>query len=629
MNSTYAQDISPSSNGSPSDLYTILPQDTSTEPHSMPTIPASVGMNPDARAAPTVTAACLPCRGKHLKCDGAKPCSRCKSTSSECIYIASRRGYKGPRKNPAANPNKRHASDSPPSVGSGSDSCPMLLGATVASPAPPSVATFNPSLVFTEPPLAPFVTPAMHSMQLYRNPYLNASNGALVEGPFRPQRSLQDKCIDSFYFHFFPGHPAVLPKEHLLKMVKERNLEHLTAAMKWVGSLYIDAGPTRASFFDDAVRLIYAPDVTKDGFLVQAMSIVLIGLDGSREQERAREILSDVERLAVEIGLYTRAYATVHGAGNLILEESWRRTWWDLLIVDGMVAGVHRATNFLLFDIDADVALPCEERQYLSGNIPQPMYMEDFDDQIFSGEEREFSSFTYRIAAIKNLGRMMRLPNNGFPSDDNIDRIESHLSNWRLHLPVSKRNCLTEDGHLDEMMFQAHMIIHACSIMLHQPLSQLDTSPAREVTACAPHRAVQSGDNFNIHTKHIVTAACEVSKLVTYNVPITTHTHFFTCVLTMSSIVHLSKWALYFIEDEDDLRQQIRLNIGALNKLSAVWKAAQKASGQVKEVAQAIYRTKKAQQQENPSYWIGFTQEQIISSMAADEGIMGEINTIL
>ncbi|RYO82229.1 hypothetical protein DL766_006362 [Monosporascus sp. MC13-8B] len=629
MDSTYTQDISPSSNGSPSDLYSILPQDTTTEPHLMSAIPASVGTNPDSRAAPTVTAACLPCRGKHLKCDGAKPCSRCKSTSSECIYIASRRGYKGPRKNPAANPNKRHASDSPPSVGSGSDSCPMLLGATVASPAPPSVASFNPSLVFTEPPLTPFVTPAMNSMQLYRNPYLNASNGALVEAPFRPQRSLSDRCIDSFYFHFFPGHPAVLPKEQLLKMAKERNLEHLMAAMKWVGSLYIDAGPTRASLFDEAMRLIYAPDVTKDGFLVQAMSIVLIGLDGSCEQERARGILLDVEQLAVEIGLYTRAYATVHGTGNPILEESWRRTWWDLLVVDGMVAGVHRATNFLLYDILADVALPCEERQYLSGNIPQPMYMEDFDDQLFSGEEREFSSFTYRIAAIKNLGRMMRLPNNGFPSDDNIDRIESHLSNWRLHLPASKRNCLTEDCQVDEMMFQAHMIIHACSIMLHQPLSQLDTSPAREVTACAPHRAVQSGDDFNIHTKHIVTAACEVSKLVTYSVPITTHTHFFTCVLTMSSIVHLSKWALYFIADEDDLRQQISLNIGGLNKLSAVWKAAQKASGQVKGVAQEIYRTKKAQQQENPSYWIGFTQEQIISSMAADEGIMGEINTIL
>lgn len=117
--------------------------------------------------------------------------------------------------------------------------------------------------------------------------------------------------------------------------------------------------------------------------------------------------------------------------------------------------------------------------------------------------------------------------------------------------------------------------------------------------------------------------------MVTYNVPITSHTHFFTCVLTLSSIVHLSKWALeYFIHDEDDLRQQIRLNIGALNKLSNVWKAASNASGQVKGVAQEIYRAKRAQQS-NPSFWVGFTQEEIISSMAADEGIMTEINSML
>lgn len=97
------------------------------------------------------------------------------------------------------------------------------------------------------------------------------------------------------------------------------------------------------------------------------MTIILVGLDGNCEQERAREILADIEQIAVEIGLYTRAYATVHGAGDPVLEESWRRTWWDLLIVDGMVAGVHRATNFLLYDIVADVGLPCEEQQYLSG----------------------------------------------------------------------------------------------------------------------------------------------------------------------------------------------------------------------------------------------------------------------
>lgn len=161
--------------------------------------------------------------------------------------------------------------------------------------------------------------------------------------------------------------------------------------------------------------------------------------------------------------------------------------------------------------------------------------------------------------------------------------------------------------------------------MLHQPLSQLDSSPARSVTSCAPHRQVASGQDFNTHTQFTITAAYEISKMITQPVPLLSHTHFFTCVVTLSSIVHLSKWALYFIQDEDDLRQQIRLNIGALGKLSNVWKAANTACVQVKGVAQEIYRAKKAQQI-NPAFWVGFTQEQMITSLNADEGIMSEFD---
>ncbi|KAI1272038.1 hypothetical protein F5Y07DRAFT_322664 [Xylaria sp. FL0933] len=619
---SYLQSVSdPSSHSSSPEMY------APGVPQAAPTI--SPPGNADSRGpTQTVPAACLACRGKHLKCDGANPCSRCLSSNSECVYIASRRGYKGPRKNSAVNPNKRHASDSPPSAGG--ESCPMLLGAPVRTPVQPAMATFNRTLSVPDGPVPPFVTaPVTNSLQVYRNLYAPDANGAVVPANGQmPRRSVPEQCIDAFYFYFYPGHPAVLPKTHIMNLAQERNVEHLLAAMRWVGSLYIPIGPARATFFEETMRLLYAPETPKDGFLVQAMIIAIVGLDGCRQNEKAREILSDAERIAIELGLYTRAYATTHGCGNPRLEESWRRTWWDLFVVDGMIAGVHRQTNFLLYDFTADVGLPCEEHEYISGKIPRPMYLEDFDDQVFSGEDREFSSFAYRVASIRNLGRMMRLPASGFSPEESVDKVESLLSNWRLHLPKSKRNCLNKDGQLDEMMFQAFMINHACTIILHQPLSQLDSSPARDVTACAPHSAVQSGDNFNLHTRHIISAACQISKMVTYNVPITSHTHFFTCVLTLSSIVHLSKWAaVYFIEDEEDLRQQIRLNIGALNKLSAVWRAAETAGGQVKGVAQEIYRSRKAQQS-NPHFWKDCTQEEIMSSLSTDEGIMSDINLL-
>ena len=47
----------------------------------------------------SVAVACVPCRSRHLKCDGGVRCSRCRTDNVECTYIKSRRGWKGKRKN--------------------------------------------------------------------------------------------------------------------------------------------------------------------------------------------------------------------------------------------------------------------------------------------------------------------------------------------------------------------------------------------------------------------------------------------------------------------------------------------------------------------------------------------------
>jgi hypothetical protein len=350
-------------------------------------------------APPSVPAACLACvscffyappamdlpvdlsanirqkRGKHLKCDGLTPCSRCTISNSECVYVASRRGYKGPRRNTAHNPHKRHASSSPPYAGA-VDSCPMLLGHTPVSIATPTVSTFSPSIVLPEQSPAGYTAPsAMSTMSIYRNPFVPTMEGNALALSTIPQTqppvaSLAERCFDAFYHCFYAAHPFVLPKEFFIRLLKESpspNLEAVMAAMRYLGSLYVECGPTRASYLDEAIRLCYLPTTAKDGFLIQALLLIIVGLDGSCQQERARELLADCERYAIEIDLNKREFATLHGHGNPVLEESWRRTWWDLYVCDGMIAGVHRVTNFLLFDISSDVALPCEEHQYLTG----------------------------------------------------------------------------------------------------------------------------------------------------------------------------------------------------------------------------------------------------------------------
>lgn len=89
------------------------------------------------------------------------------------------------------------------------------------------------------------------------------------------------------------------------------------------------------------------------------------------------------------------------------------------------------------------------------------MYLEDFDDRLFSGEDRAFSSFAFRIAAIRNLGRFMRCPPIMFPEDENLAKLDAHLTNWRLHLPPEKRDPLDKNCAPDEMLFQAHFITTA------------------------------------------------------------------------------------------------------------------------------------------------------------------------
>lgn len=51
----------------------------------------------------SVAVACVPCRSRHLKCDGGVRCSRCRADGVECTYIKSRRGWKGKRKKPGEN----------------------------------------------------------------------------------------------------------------------------------------------------------------------------------------------------------------------------------------------------------------------------------------------------------------------------------------------------------------------------------------------------------------------------------------------------------------------------------------------------------------------------------------------
>lgn len=60
------------------------------------------------------------------------------------------------------------------------------------------------------------------------------------------------------------------------------------------------------------------------------------------------------------------------------------------------------------------------------------------------------------------VGKILALGDSPYGSNsDQVEAVDAGLTSWILHLPPSKREVLDHEGRVDEMLFQAHMIISA------------------------------------------------------------------------------------------------------------------------------------------------------------------------
>jgi len=166
-------------------------------------------------------------------------------------------------------------------------------------------------------------------------------------------------------------------------------------------------------------------------------------------------------------------------------------------------------------------------------------------------------------------------------------------------------------------------ILTGATILLHRTHSQLDSTPTQPITSCAPHHPVPSGQNYSLHAPLTISSAVSITKLITLPTPLTKHTHFFTCVITLASIVHLSCWsALLPLSQDEDLRQQLALNTGALKTLWEVWPCAGRAWEQVSGVVKEIFNAKKAAVE--AELWGNFVEDEAMGGSLEGESMIDE-----
>jgi hypothetical protein len=150
--------------------------------------------------------------------------------------------------------------------------------------------------------------------------------------------------------------------------------ELLYSVMLYVGSLFapsIPSGPLKSTAEHKLVTA-RLQDLTVTPFDIQAVMLYSIAAYGCDELDKLKELFNWVIRMALARGMNRSGFAAEHGRQDPILEESWRRTWWQIYITDAIIAGTTHTYPHRMSSVDVDVYLPCDERSYELGVSPSP-----------------------------------------------------------------------------------------------------------------------------------------------------------------------------------------------------------------------------------------------------------------
>lgn len=313
------------------------------------------------RKATRSSVACVPCRSRHLKCNGSRPrCARCAEAGEECHYTQSRRG--GLDRAALAERRKRLAAAEGLSLvggggtggkeGAGKEGGGSLYGTRAWQKD----------------------ADGGRDEDLFSNGLLSGTLRFRSEAGPSPPVQFEgiegDGLIGTFYKTFHRFHPFVLPHRHLSLFYSQSTaaqvrLQPLIAVIRLIGHLYSTKELSHP--LQDAVEASLSVAEETDPFTTQSRLLFSIVLFWHRFNREARREMDAAVSMARDVGMFLREYALEHGGGSPVLAESWRRTWWMLFIVDAYYAGTLGTLNLAIVDVDATAELPCEEAEYESG----------------------------------------------------------------------------------------------------------------------------------------------------------------------------------------------------------------------------------------------------------------------
>ncbi|KAL5339643.1 hypothetical protein BJX70DRAFT_363530 [Aspergillus crustosus] len=534
-------------------------------------------MDQQTPAGRRVSLACVPCRSKHLRCDATTPiCGRCSTEGLPCVYLKSRRGGRRTRSFSTQKPAENVAQDQQP--------LPTPLADSLYLPEPRETSTED-----------------TRSTSEAATTTSNSDSSS--------DSSLSEQFFNQYYACFHAAHPCVLPLWDLKRRLARdgRPLQTLVSVVQYIGAVYSKSvlAPSMKLEAEQAVSSIGTTGKIT-GFDVQAILLLSIAIYWQNEPEKALGLVDRAIAMALNLGMQKQEFAYANGNSDPMLEESWRRTWWQIYMTDAHIAGSTTTFPLRTHGVEVSVDLPCEETDYESGNIPKPRTLNDYDMREFlEDDDRTFSSFAELVGLTRGVElALVARPDMTLTTAPAIcANTDATVTAWRSLLHPSKRDIVREDGSVDELLFKASMIIQTYVVELHRQLSTLSYSPVEAIAHCSPAPPPESLRGCNsrecqLHTAKVLRAIDQFDDLLTLPTNIASHTPFIICCISNLVIAHLAACRFHYSGQPLKLaRERIRLSMGALKVLGEVWPMGQRTYKEVGIVAREILGLKNQSKQ--------------------------------
>lgn len=533
--------------------------------------------------------ACTECRAKHLKCDASpSQCSRCAAEGLTCIYRPSRRGYGRRRTNSksADRSRQQHTPDAvaavtPVSCSTGDSNHPRATHsrsstndhASVSGPNTFSDQTAPSSTAHTSYPLTP--------------PWVD----------HQPTNS--ELLFEAYYVHFHPAHPLLVPR---LFFAQQRYPDYLQRIVCFIGQHYVSRYSSSADI-EGAVKILLAPD--KDEITVsrvQALVLYAIVLHSLHRPQEALECVKRADQITNVLGLQHPDFASSTATPGSVEEESIRRTWWELHVVQIYLAALHQRPSLLAKTEGPYPLLPSSAEAYNAAACEShPPSLALFENRAFTLEPRNnFSTCCYRIEAIHIVQRVLSLATYDHTQPDDVHAIDHAIAGWKYHLPEERGDLPTDLGPIDPILLQAHCFVYTASILLHFPRSDLPSRVPTAADIACVRGHTQRIPFLSQHTTKAIAASKKIANLAADLSSTETVSPLFICALILACIVQL---AASTVHDgvrngahSHPYRDRIVLLLGVLSEMGSRWTVARNALQPLKLVAETIFEDRQAQE---------------------------------